>query len=149
MLPNFQITRAAINIAAGALSVAQLRITSAGEQDVNLGTDNAGQNALLIRLNAESGELEVVSATTIGAGGNAVINVAAAGDFIVMARKTGDVTGTGEVETSDALALLRHVAGVAELNPIQQFAANGKAGDVGTNDALNILRYVAGITGRI
>jgi hypothetical protein len=149
MLPNFQIPRAAINAIAGTLAVAQLRITTAGNQDVNLGAASAGQNALLIRLNAASGELEVVSAAIIGAQGNAVINVTAAGDFIVMARKTGDITGTGTVETSDALALLRHVAGVAELNSVQLYVANGKQGDVGTNDALNILRYVAGITGRI
>jgi hypothetical protein len=62
---------------------------------------------------------------------------------------TGDITGTGAVETSDALALLRHVAGINELNSIQLFVANGKQGENSTTDALNILRLVAGVIDKI
>jgi hypothetical protein len=104
---------------------------------------------VLVQYNAETGELEFVAASTVGANGSANINVAAVGDFLVLTFKTGDITGTGTVETSDALALLRHVAGINELNSIQMYVANGKSGDINTADALNILRYIAGVIDRI
>jgi hypothetical protein len=119
-----------------------------GNISLSVGTDFAGQNVVLVKYNADTEELEFVSAATVGTNGNATVNVTT-GDFLILTFKTGDVTGTGEVQTTDALAVLRHVAGISELNSIQQFVANGKEGDVGTNDALNILRYVAGIIDRI
>jgi len=131
------------------IPVNQLKVTTAGNVSVSVGADFAGQNAVLVKFNAETGELEFVSASTVGTNGNANINVAAAGDYLVLTFKTGDITGTGEVETSDALALLRHIAGISELNSIQQFVANGGKGDIGTNNALNILRLVAGIIEKI
>ncbi|MCL2697624.1 MAG: hypothetical protein FWE74_06045 [Oscillospiraceae bacterium] len=132
------------------LPAATIRATAAGNQTINFGTtaEVAGQNAILVRIGAD-GELEVVSAATIGANGQATVNVPASGDYLVLARKTGDITGTGEVQTQDALALLRHIAGIAPLNALELFVANGKIGDTGTTDALNILRYIAGITDKI
>ncbi|MCL2697886.1 MAG: cellulase family glycosylhydrolase [Oscillospiraceae bacterium] len=128
------------------LPAATIRATAAGNQTVNFGTaaDVEGQNAVLVRIGAD-GELEVVSAATISANGQATVNVPAAGDYIVVTRKIGDVTGTGEVQTADALALLRHIAGISELNSVQLFAANGKVGDINTADALNILKIIAGL----
>ncbi|MCL2514123.1 MAG: dockerin type I repeat-containing protein [Oscillospiraceae bacterium] len=58
----------------------------------------------------------------------------------------GDVTGTGEIEASDARAVLRHVAKLDELKG-EFFAAadlNGD-GDVDASAARMILRYVAGL----
>lgn len=140
------VTRAvnALNLSAS-IPVTPMRFAAAGIQNVSIGADFAGQNAVLTRLNAETGELEFVSATTVSAGGSASVNVPATGDYVILTFKTGDVTGTGEVQTADALAVLRHVAGVNELNSIQLFVANGKQGDVGTGEALSILRNVAGL----
>jgi hypothetical protein len=145
MISGFNIPRVMITAAAGSLPVIQLRVSITGSQTISAGSGNAGQNAVLVRLNTATRELEVVSAAVIAANGNAALNIAQTGDYIVLVRKTGDITGTGEVGTSDALALLRHIAGISELNSIELFAANGKIGDVGTTDALNILRYVAGV----
>jgi uncharacterized repeat protein (TIGR02543 family) len=147
---DFAIPAATVNSVTGNLPFVRLRITAAGNQTVSLGAVTAGQNAILVRRNA-AGELEVVTAVTIGNNGQATINVTAAGDYLVLARKTGDVTGTGAVDTGDALALLRHIAGVsgARLNQVQTFAANGRIGDVATGDALNILRLVANLITRI
>jgi hypothetical protein len=133
------------------IPVTQLRIPAGatGNQTVSIGAAFAGQNAVLVSYNAVTGELEFVTASAVGANGNASINVTQAGDYLVLTLKTGDITGTGEVQTTDALALLRHVAGVSGLNSIQLFVANGKQGDTGTTDALNILRYVAGVVDRI
>jgi hypothetical protein len=133
------------------IPVNQVRIPTGatGTVSVSIGAAFAGQNAVLVRFNAATGELEFVTASTVGTNGSANINVRQTGDFLVLTFKTGDITGTGEVGTTDALALLRHVAGVSELNSVELFVANGKQGDVNTADALNILRYVAGITDRI
>ncbi|MDR2569335.1 MAG: leucine-rich repeat protein, partial [Oscillospiraceae bacterium] len=108
------------------IPVNQIRIPAGttGNQSVGVvGAGFAGQNAVLVQYNAEIQQLEFVSASTVGANGNANINVRTTGDFLVLTFKTGDITGTGTVETSDALALLRHVAGISELNSIQQFVA--------------------------
>jgi hypothetical protein len=146
---NFAISTALVAQARGEglLPAATIRATAAGRQTVNFGTaaNVAGQSAILVRVNPTSGELEVVSAVTINADGTASVNVPAAGDYLVIARKIGDVTGTGDVTTADALALLRHIAGIETLDAVQLFAANGQIGDCGTTDALNILRYIAGI----
>jgi hypothetical protein len=135
------------------IPVNQLRVPTGatGNISVNVGAGEnyAGQNAILVMFNAVTNELEFVSASAVGANGSVNINVTQAGDFLVLTFKTGDITGTGEVQTTDALALLRHVAGIEPLNSVQLFVANGKQGDTGTNDALNILRYVAGIIDRI
>ncbi|MCL2697485.1 MAG: hypothetical protein FWE74_05335, partial [Oscillospiraceae bacterium] len=58
--PNFAISAATVNNIKGDLPFARLRITATGNVPVNLGTDTAGQNAVLTRLNAD-GELEVVN----------------------------------------------------------------------------------------
>ncbi|MCL2698390.1 MAG: hypothetical protein FWE74_09985 [Oscillospiraceae bacterium] len=133
------------------IPVRQLKVPTGatGNTSVSVGAAFAGQNAVLVKFNAASGALEFVSASTVGANGSANMNITQTGDFLVLTFKTGDITGTGEVQTQDALALLRHVAGISELNSIQQYVANGKSGDVGTNDALNILRLVAGIIEKI
>jgi mannan endo-1,4-beta-mannosidase len=126
----------------------QIRALVTGRQSVSLGVEAAGQHAILARTGA-NGEPDFVSAVIINAEGSAMINITATGEYIVIARKTGDITGTGEVGTADALELLRHIAGTGELNSVQLFAANGKSGDVSTTDALNILRYVAGVINKI
>jgi endoglucanase len=129
------------------IPVTQLRVPAGGtgRTSVSVGTAHAGQHAVLVQYNAQTGELEFVTAAAVGTDGNANLNLPAAGDFLVMTFITGDVTGTGTVETADALALLRHIAGIAPLNSIQLFVANGKEGDVNTTDALNILKIVAGL----
>jgi hypothetical protein len=131
------------------IPAAMVRFTVTGRQNISIGEDYAGQNAILARFNIETNELEFVAVSTVGANGSASLNIAQAGDYLVLTFKTGDITGTGEVQTTDALALLRHVAGISELNSIQQFVANGKPGEINTSDALNILRYVAGIIDKI
>jgi hypothetical protein len=133
------------------IPVNQIRVPTGatGNRSIAVGADYAGQNAVLVKFNAETQQLEFVAASTVGANGNASMSITVAGDFLVLTFKTGDITGTGEVQTTDALALLRHVAGVSELNSIQMYVANGKSDDINTTDALNILRYVAGLIDRI
>jgi endoglucanase len=116
-----------------------------GLTPIEVGREYAGQNAVLVRYDSAARTFEFVTAETIAANGSANLNVEQAGDYLVKTFKTGDVTGTGEVETSDALAVLRHIAGISTLNSVQLFVANGKEGDVNTADALNILRTVAGL----
>jgi hypothetical protein len=145
------IPRTVINAINSKIPINQLKISAVatGSMSVSVGADFAGQNAVLVRYNAETGELEFVSASTVGEDGNASLNAAQTGDYLVLTFKTGDITGTGEVTTADALALLRHIAGIIELNSVQLFIANGKTGETGTIDALNILRYIAGVVGKI
>ncbi|MCL2638905.1 MAG: leucine-rich repeat protein [Oscillospiraceae bacterium] len=50
--------------------------------------------------------------------------------------------------TADALHILRHVAGIAQLTR-EQHTRYGLSGNVNTSDALNILRLVAGIIDKI
>jgi hypothetical protein len=143
------IPQTAISAISSNIPVNQLKISATGNVNVSVGEDYAGQNAVLVRFNATTGELEFVSAAQVGANGSANMNITQTGDFLVLTFKTGDVTGTGEVQTNDALAILKHVAGTAPLNSVQLFVANGKQGDTGTTDALNILRYVAGLIDKI
>jgi hypothetical protein len=133
------------------IPVNQIRITAeqTGNVSVSVGADYAGQNAVLVKFNAETGQLEFVSAATVGANGSANINITQTGDFLVLTFKTGDISGTGTVDTSDALAVLRHAVGLTKLSGIQTFVANGKSGDIDTSDALNILRYAVGLIDRI
>ncbi|MCL2637898.1 MAG: hypothetical protein FWD48_05945 [Oscillospiraceae bacterium] len=133
------------------IPVTQLKVPAGaiGYQTVSVGVEYIEQNAVLVQYNATTGELEFIATSIVGSNGNANINVRQTGDFLVLTFKTGDITGTGEVQTADALALLRHIAGISELNSVQLFVANGKEGDVGTTDALNILRLVAGISEKI
>ncbi|MDR2558288.1 MAG: hypothetical protein LBC86_01900 [Oscillospiraceae bacterium] len=133
------------------IPVNQLRVPTGatGNTTVSVGASFAGQNAVLVKFNAETQQLEFVSASTVSANGNASINITQTGDFLVLTFKTGDITGTGEVQTADALAVLRDVAGISKLNSIQTFVANGGKGDIGTNNALDILRLVAGIIDKI
>ena len=55
----------------------------------------------------------------------------------------GDVTGNGEVETSDAIKVLQDVAGKKELNPFQ--AARIPGGEASVDGAIQILRQVVGL----
>ncbi|MCL2512766.1 MAG: leucine-rich repeat protein [Oscillospiraceae bacterium] len=64
-------------------------------------------------------------------------------DEAVIAVK-GDITDTGEIDASDARAILRHVAKLDELNGAYYEAADLKGdGDVDAANARMILRYVA------
>ncbi|MDR2559850.1 MAG: InlB B-repeat-containing protein [Oscillospiraceae bacterium] len=150
-MAGFTITQAQINTINSAIPVHQLSISVTGSFTLNAGTAVAGQLAVLVRYNSTTREFEFVAGETVGSNGNAVLNITAAGDYLALIFKTGDVTGTGTVDTGDALAVLRHVAGVsgAKLNSIQNYVANGKTSDTNTGDALNILRLVAGVINRI
>jgi len=129
----------------------QLRIQAGqtGKFSTGFGKNFAEQNAVLVRYNARTNELEFVSGSKVDKNGNASMNISQTGDFLVLTFKTGDVTGTGEVDTGDALAVLRHAVGLTQLNSIQQFVAKGKTGDLDTSDALNILRYAVGLVDKI
>jgi endoglucanase len=116
-----------------------------GRTEIEVGREYAGQNAVLVKYNAAIGELEFVTAATIASNGSANLGIDHAGDYLLKVFKTGDVTGTGEVETADALAVLLHIAGISKLNSVQLFVANGKEGEINTSDALSILKIVAGL----
>jgi hypothetical protein len=133
------------------IPVIQIRIPAGqtGGRTLSIGAEYAGHNVIIVKFNTNTNQLEFVSAAIVGEDGNASVNIGQVGDFLALTFKTGDITGTGEVNTADALALLRHIAGIAELNSIQLFVANGKEGDINTADALNILRYIAGVIEKI
>jgi len=132
------------------LPIFQIRADEAGIQTIIASSDNAGQNAVLMRYNAETEQFEVVSATTVNTDGTAAINIPAAGDYIVVIAQTGDLTGTGTVTEEDAFLLLQALAGKTELNPLQQFLTSSRSDSKFTaTDALNILKLVAGIMGEI
>ncbi|MCL2018340.1 MAG: cellulase family glycosylhydrolase [Oscillospiraceae bacterium] len=135
---------------AGNLPTTQIAATSAGNQLITTAASNAGQNAVLMRYNAETGKFEVVSAATVNADGTATVNVPGAGDYIVVVAQTGDLTGTGTVTAADALLLLQALTGNAELNPLQAFLASSRGDSKFTaTDALNILKFVAGMIDEI
>jgi uncharacterized repeat protein (TIGR02543 family) len=131
------------------IPVHQLNVHVAGSFIIRAGASRAGQNAVLVRYDENAGRLVFVSGERLNSSGNATFTVDTTGDYLVLIRRTGDITGTGEVGTNDALELLRHIAGVTELNCIQLYIANGRTGSVETSDALNILRLVAGIINSI
>ena len=58
---------------------------------------------------------------------------------------TGDVDGDGDIDTADALAVMRYVMGVGELEDVAAADVNG-SGDVTMADALLILRYATGVS---
>ncbi|MCL2019611.1 MAG: leucine-rich repeat domain-containing protein [Oscillospiraceae bacterium] len=131
---------------AGNLPTTQIAATSAGSQLITTTTENAGQNAVLLVFNEETGEFEVVSAATVNADGTATVNIPGAGDYIVVVAQTGDLTGTGNVTAADALLLLQALTGTAELNPLQKFLTSSRSDSKFTaTDALNILKFVAGM----
>jgi uncharacterized repeat protein (TIGR02543 family) len=140
---DFAVPSSAINAINNIIPKHLLRITSTGNFTLTAGTAYTGQQAVLVRFT--NNRLEFVSGTKVAANGNAVLNVTAAGDYVALIYRTGDVTGDGEVNTSDALEVLRGVAGVTQLSGIQNFVANGNTSTVGTGDALQILRFVAGL----
>ena len=136
----------AIREIAGNLPTTQIAATSAGTQLITTERANAGQNAVLLVFNNETGEFEVVSAATVNADGTATVNIPGAGDYIVVVAQTGDLTGTGNVTAADALLLLQALAGNAELNPLQKFLTSSRSDSKYTaTDALNILKFVAGM----
>ncbi|MCL2638811.1 MAG: hypothetical protein FWD48_10640, partial [Oscillospiraceae bacterium] len=145
---GFTIPRETVTAIIGTLPAAAIQATAAGARTVNFTAAQAGENALLVRINA-AGEIEVVSAVAIGANGVATVNIPSAGSYLVIARKTGDITGTGEVTTADAIALLRDIAGITKLDAVQSFVANGKPGENTTADVLQILRFIAGLIEKI
>ena len=62
--------------------------------------------------------------------------------------RLGDVTGTGEIGTDDALEILKFIVGVDNFiakSTLSAAAANIIGGDIGTKDALEILKYIVGI----
>ncbi|MCL2019088.1 MAG: YDG domain-containing protein [Oscillospiraceae bacterium] len=131
---------------AGNLPTTQIAATSAGSQLITTTTANAGQNAVLLVYNDDTGEFEVVSAATVNADGTATVNIPGAGDYIVVVAQTGDLTGTGNVTAADALLLLQALTGNAELNPLQKFLTSSRSDSKYTaTDALNILKFVAGM----
>ncbi|MCL2018511.1 MAG: leucine-rich repeat domain-containing protein [Oscillospiraceae bacterium] len=131
---------------AGNLPTTQIAATAAGTQLITTAAANAGQNAVLLVFNEETGEFEVVSAATVGADGTATVNIPGAGDYIVVVAQTGDLTGTGTVTAADALLLLQALTGNAELNPLQKFLTSSRSDSKFTaTDALNILKFVAGM----
>ncbi|MCL2638272.1 MAG: InlB B-repeat-containing protein [Oscillospiraceae bacterium] len=144
--PNdFAVPAATINAINNNIPKHMLRINSTGNFTLNAGTTVVGQQAVLVRYNTTTRQLEFVTGAKVGTNGNATLNITQTGDYLALVFKTGDITGTGAVDTSDALALLRHVAGISKFNSIQLYVANGKVGEVATSDALNILRLVAGV----
>jgi uncharacterized repeat protein (TIGR02543 family) len=138
-----------INEIHGNIPLHQVRINTAENFTIRAGTAFAERNAVLVKYDEAAGRLVFVSGTKVGTNGNANLTAEETGDYLVLIFKTGDVTGTGTVETVDALEILRDLADIKELNCIQTFVANGRTGVLNTNDALNILRYVAGIINQI
>jgi uncharacterized repeat protein (TIGR02543 family) len=140
---GFTITQAQINTISNAIPIHQLQITSTGNFTVNAGSSAARQQAVLVRF--VNNRMEFVAGVRIPNNGNATLNITATGDYLVLIFKTGDVTGDGEVNTADALEVLRGVAGVTQLTGVQTFVANGNTNTATTGDALQILRFVAGL----
>ncbi|MCL2020214.1 MAG: InlB B-repeat-containing protein [Oscillospiraceae bacterium] len=123
-------------------SIVDLRNSSVG---VITGAGYAGMNGILCGYNAAAGRYDVVSGGIIDAGGNVTTDFHRTGDYIVVARHTGDVTGTGTVTANDALEVLRAVTGRTIFDPVQSYVANSRRdGTITANDALNILKYVTG-----
>ncbi|MCL2019466.1 MAG: leucine-rich repeat protein [Oscillospiraceae bacterium] len=144
------VPKAVIEEIAGNLPTTQIAATSAGTQLITTAAANAGQNAVLLVFNEETGEFEVVSAATVGTDGTATVNIPGAGDYIVVVAQTGDLTGTGNVTAADALLLLQALAGNAELNPLQKFLTSSRSDSKFTaTDALNILKFVTGMIDEI
>jgi hypothetical protein len=152
MLADYSIPKGDID-ARYPLPVHQLKIGTGasvaikGTVTVSIGTDNSGSNAILCSFNSETKQFEVAGSAVIGTNGNAAIGFIATGDFLIIVQQDGDVTGTGTVDTGDALEILRAVAGMAELDDVQLYVASTRRdGTVGTGDAMAILRRVAGLT---
>jgi hypothetical protein len=152
MLTDYNIPRADID-RISPLPVHQLKIGSGaavalnGLLSVNIGEANAGRNAILCRFNAEKKEFEIVSSTVIASNGGVALDFTGTGDFVVVIQRNGDVNGDNSVGTDDALEILRAVAGMVQLSPIQMHAANTRRDNtINTNDALVILRRVAGLS---
>jgi hypothetical protein len=122
-----------------------LRIRATGSYTFNAGATVAGQQAVLVRYNTSTQRLEFVAGAKVNNSGNASWNITTAGDYVALVFKTGDVTGTGSVDTSDAMALLRHIAALSRLDAIQLYVANGREGEINTGDAMSILRLIAGL----
>ncbi|MDR2570550.1 MAG: hypothetical protein LBD23_09670, partial [Oscillospiraceae bacterium] len=55
-----------------------------GNRTISVGADFAGQNAILVKYNTTTRQLEFVTASTVGANGNANLNIAQTGDFLVL-----------------------------------------------------------------
>lgn len=73
--------------------------------------------------------------------GYGLVDIAAA-----IALKPGDLNGNGVIEVSDAIILLRSVAGLAALSPIQDAAADlCPDGKINVGDAVAMLRYIVGL----
>ncbi|MCL2020184.1 MAG: dockerin type I domain-containing protein [Oscillospiraceae bacterium] len=139
------VPKAVIEEIAGNLPVTQIAATAAGSQVITTSASNAGQNAVLLVFNEETGAFEVVSAATVNDEGLASLRIPGAGDYIVVVAQTGDLTGTGNVTAADALLLLKALTGEAELNPLQKFLTSSRGDSEFTaTDALNILKLVVG-----
>ncbi|MCL1823504.1 MAG: fibronectin type III domain-containing protein [Oscillospiraceae bacterium] len=162
MLADYSIPKTAIDtrgknvpvqqfkIGSGAVSAAANSVAVSGTATVNVGNTYAGQNALLCSYNAQTAKFEVVSGAAVGTNGEVTVNFKKTGDYVVIIQKTGDVTGTGKIDSADALEILRHVVGSTTLDSTQLYVGSARHdGTVGTNDALTILRFVVGTITKI
>ncbi|MCL2020375.1 MAG: dockerin type I domain-containing protein [Oscillospiraceae bacterium] len=128
------------------LPVFQIKASEASVQTIIAGSANAGQNAVLIRYNNETGKFEVVSSVTVNPYGTAVITIPAAGGYIVVVTQIGDLTFTGTVTAEDSFLLLQALTGNTELTPLQKFLTSSRSDSNFTaTDALNILKFVTGM----
>jgi len=155
-ITGYNIPQAAVDAKAANLTVRKIKLGSGdavnigGTVTITISSSHAGQNIILTSYNAAFGNLEFVSGGKIAADGSAEVNFSATGDYLVIIQKTGDITGTGEVSTDDAIEVLRAVAGLTTLDSIQRYVVNGgKPDELDVDDALNILRLVAGVIDRI
>ncbi|MCL2697059.1 MAG: fibronectin type III domain-containing protein [Oscillospiraceae bacterium] len=152
MIAEYAIPKTEID-ARNPLPVHQLKIGSGssvainGTVTVNVGDANSGRNAILCRYNATSKQFEVINSSVIASNGTAAIEFTGTGDYLIIVQRDGDVNGNNEIGTDDALEILRAVAGIIKLDPVQlHVASTRRDSKVETGDAMAILRRVAGLT---
>jgi hypothetical protein len=155
MIADYNIPKSAIE-GISPLPTHQLKIGTGnsvainGTVTVNLTNTNSGRNALLCRFDSTKNQFSVVGSAAIASNGDTAISFTDTGDYVIIIQRKGDVTGDNAVGTDDALEVLRGVAGLITLTPVQEFAAKGeREGAVTTNDAMVILRQVAGLSDNV
>ncbi|MCL2019137.1 MAG: InlB B-repeat-containing protein [Oscillospiraceae bacterium] len=151
MIPGYSIPKSAIDAISLPIHQVKVGIKSTEARGtlltVHPGRNYAGMNALLCIYDAAAGRFEVISANEIDSYGSASVVLNKTGDYIIMIRHTGDVTGTGNVTANDALEILKAVTGRTTLSVIQTYVANSRRdGTITASDALDILKFVAGLS---
>ena len=64
----------------------------------------------------------------------------------VVSYTPGDIDSDGYVAANDAVMLLRYLAGLVSLNPVQLRVADvNKDGDITSADAVRLVRFIAGL----